>query len=341
MSNCTKMRILATFCIILSVSVVYRLCIIYYYTRQQTTACLTCSNSDKAPASSVQPAMKGIADGIWTLDSGGRLGNQMCDYASLYALAKLNGHQAYILPKMFDFLAPLFKITLPLLPNQVAQNIHWINYPLDMSMHDQHKQIEGKYIKFGGYPFSYKYYDDFRDEIRKEFTFHEFIRKEAQDYLFKVKSSRKNVTFIGVHVRRGDIAAHITRRWRGVIADKAYMDKAIGYFRKKYHEPVFVVVSNDMQWCKENINASNGDVYFSGDGIESSPQKDFALLAHCNHSIMTVGTFGIWSSFLAGGETVYLANFSLPGSKTQTYPSDQMYRPEWIGVTGDLSPKKP
>ncbi|CAL4081759.1 unnamed protein product, partial [Meganyctiphanes norvegica] len=32
---------------------------------------------------------------------------------------------------------------------------------------------------------------------------------------------------------------------------------------------------------------------------------DFALLASCSHSVMTVGSFGFWSGFLAGGSVVY------------------------------------
>ena len=30
--------------------------------------------------------------------------------------------------------------------------------------------------------------------------------------------------------------------------------------------------------------------------------EDLALLAACNHSIISYGTFGMWAAFLAGGE---------------------------------------
>lgn len=36
-----------------------------------------------------------------------------------------------------------------------------------------------------------------------------------------------------------------------------------------------------------------------------SPELDLAVLAACNHSIMTLGTFGFWGSYLAGGEVLY------------------------------------
>nr|XP_014432272.1 galactoside 2-alpha-L-fucosyltransferase 2-like [Pelodiscus sinensis] len=162
--------------------------------------------------------------------------------------------------------------------------------------------------------------------------------EEANKYLAGLRGQRQNVTYVGVHVRRGDYVRVMHQVWKGVVADKAYLDKAMGYFRAKYQEPVFVVTSNGMDWCRENIDASRGDVYFSGDGKESSPGRDFALLAHCNHTIMTIGTFGIWAAYLAGGETIYSVNYILPDSPfLHFYKSTAVFLPEWIGIDANLS----
>ncbi|XP_029440308.1 galactoside 2-alpha-L-fucosyltransferase 2-like [Rhinatrema bivittatum] len=277
--------------------------------------------------------------GIWTVNSIGRLGNQMGQYATLFALAKLNGHEAYIQQATYNWLAPIFKIRLPVLHQDVVGKIPWRNYWVHDWMSEEYQRIEGTYVMLAGYPCSWTFYHHIREEILQEFTFHDFIRDEANKYLEKVKGSRRNATFIGVHVRRGDYVHIMPNTWKGVVADKAYLEKAIGYFRSKYQEPVFIVTSNGIGWCKENINASRGDVYFSGDGVESSPGKDFALLAHCNHTIMTIGTFGYWAGYLAGGETVYLTNFTLPDSEfLKVMHYDAFYLPDWIGIPADLSP---
>ncbi|CAI5790766.1 galactoside 2-alpha-L-fucosyltransferase 2-like [Podarcis lilfordi] len=68
--------------------------------------------------------------GIWTVKSDGRLGNQMGEYATLYALAKMNGHQAYISPAMHQYLSPIFQITLPVINAEVAKKIRWRNFRL-------------------------------------------------------------------------------------------------------------------------------------------------------------------------------------------------------------------
>ncbi|CAM5131182.1 unnamed protein product [Natator depressus] len=277
--------------------------------------------------------------GVWTVNSLGRLGNQMGEYATLYALAKMNRRLAYILPAMHQQLAPLFHISLPVISRFRAWRIPWKDYELHDWMSEEYRHIEGKYVRLTGYPCSWTFYHHLRQEILQEFSFHDHIKEEANRYLAGLRGQRRNVTYVGVHVRRGDYVQVMDERWKGVVADKAYLEKAMGYFRDKYQEPVFVVTSNGMEWCRENIDASRGDVYFSGDGKESSPGRDFALLAHCNHTIMTIGTFGIWAGYLAGGETVYLANYTLPDSPfLEVFKPAAAFLPEWIGINADLSP---
>ncbi|XP_078507087.1 galactoside alpha-(1,2)-fucosyltransferase 2-like [Lissotriton helveticus] len=282
---------------------------------------------------------KEYADGVWTVNANNRLGNQMGEYATLYALAKLHGKRAWVVPGMVRMLGPIFKITLPHLSEAHEKKIPWQDIWVRDWMSERYEHIEGKYVRFTGCPNSWTFYHHIRDEIRREFTFHDSIKKEVNEYLAKLRGSQKNVTYVGVHIRRGDYVVVMPRERKGVVADKGYMDKAMAYFRSKYQTPVFVVASNDMKWCKKNIDASKGDVYFAGDGIESSPKRDFAILAHCNHTIMTIGTFGYWAAYLAGGETVYLANFTLPDSPyLELFRYEASFLPEWTGIPADLSP---
>ncbi|MEE6483023.1 hypothetical protein FKM82_013407, partial [Ascaphus truei] len=276
--------------------------------------------------------------GLWTINSLGRLGNQMGQYATLYALAKLNMRPAGILPEMHCWLAPIFKISLPVVCRENNRILPWNLYFIHDWMSEEYKNIHKKYVKFIGYTNSWTFYHHIKDEILKEFSFHSFIRDEAIQVLRRLRGSRTNVTYIGVHVRRGDYIQIMPKVWKGVIADKDYLESAMSYFRNKYQEPVFVVASNGMAWCKENIDNSKGDVYFSGNGMESSPVNDFALLAHCNHTIMTIGTFGYWAGYLAGGETIYLSNFTLPDSKfLKIFQYEASFLPGWIGISANLS----
>ena len=62
---------------------------------------------------------------------------------------------------------------------------------------------------------------------------------------------------------------------------------------------------------------------------------DFALLSSCNSSIMTVGTFGWFSSWLAGGEVVYYGGYGRSGSiVAQNFNKADYYPTHWIAMDG-------
>ncbi|XP_069804059.1 galactoside alpha-(1,2)-fucosyltransferase 2-like [Dendropsophus ebraccatus] len=277
--------------------------------------------------------------GMWTIDPIGRLGNLMGEYATLYALAKLNGRRASVMSDMHWSLSRVFKITLPIMNHRDFTHTDWIKVPLHDWMSPEYRYIGHEYVRLTGYPCSWTFYEEVKDKILQEFTFHDHIKQEANNYLSRLQQGRDNVTFVGVHVRRGDYLTIMPEVWKGVLANKQYLQTAMDYFRKKYQNPLFIVTSNGMDWCKENINTTLGDIHFSGDGIEASPTRDFALLAHCNHTIMTIGTFGYWAGYLAGGETIYLSNFTLPDSEfLKIFKYEAAYLPKWIGIPADLSP---
>ncbi|XP_048470624.1 galactoside alpha-(1,2)-fucosyltransferase 2-like [Rhincodon typus] len=336
------MKVLAfvsLFLFIMTVSTMYKyqlkydLIFKYFQAFENATTTLECgteNGSEKAMISS---------KGFWTINSIGRLGNQMGEYATLYALAKLNGHQAYILPSMANYLSPIFKITLPTLHGSVGERIKWKNYYLHDWMEDSYRSIQGDYVRLSGYTCSWTFYHHIRSEILREFTLHDFIVEQTDVFLRRIRGERKNVTYVGVHVRRGDYIHVMPNAWKGVIADKKYLDTAMAYFRNKYKNVVFAVTSNGMDWCKQNINNSKGDVYFSDDPKQATVAFDFSILAHCNHTIMTIGTFGFWAGYLAGGETIYLTNFTLPESQfLKVFKYEAAFLPQWIGIPADLSP---
>ena len=71
------------------------------------------------------------------------------------------------------------------------------------------------------------------------------------------------------------------------------------YFRKKYSNPLFMIVSDDPGWCDTYLKANDTFVVRG-----NSPEQDLAILAACNHSIFDYGTFGMWGAMMAGGETL-------------------------------------
>ncbi|XP_053462442.1 galactoside alpha-(1,2)-fucosyltransferase 1 isoform X2 [Nycticebus coucang] len=287
------------------------------------------------------PQQPASLSGTWTIYPDGRFGNQMGQYATLLALAQLNGRPAFILPAMHATLAPVFRITLPVLSPEVDSHTPWQELQLHDWMSEEYAHLSDPFLKLSGFPCSWTFFHHLREQIRREFTLHDHLREKAQSLLSQLHlglTGDRPRTFVGVHVRRGDYLQVMPQRWRGVVGDQAYLQQAMDWFRARYEAPIFVVTSNGMEWCRENIDTSRGDVFFAGNGQEGAPGQDFALLTQCNHTIMTIGTFGFWAAYLAGGDTVYLANFTLPDSEfLKIFKPEAAFLPEWVGINADLS----
>ncbi|XP_064099377.1 galactoside alpha-(1,2)-fucosyltransferase 2-like [Macrobrachium nipponense] len=194
-----------------------------------------------------------------------------------------------------------------------------------------------------GYPNRMKMLADYHSKIRQNFQILEHLRKKASLFLQSVRASRgSDVTFIGFHIRRGDypefskartgncvqfiliilfkvwspyrfmdlISSCIIASFKNNILQKFFHCKvpetlfyveALNYYRSVIANPVFVVCTDDRVYAEQHFNETK-DIILSE---FEQPEEDLALLAECSHSIMTVGSFGFWGSYLAGGEVVY------------------------------------
>jgi galactoside 2-L-fucosyltransferase 1/2 len=67
------------------------------------------------------------------------------------------------------------------------------------------------------------------------------------------------------------------------------------HFQAKYRSVIFVIVSDDKQYCRK-VFGQNKNVLLTPDSFSAA--DDLATLTVCEHSILTVGTFGWWGAFL-------------------------------------------
>jgi len=82
---------------------------------------------------------------------------------------------------------------------------------------------------------------------------------------------------------------------------------------------------------QEQLLSVNITAIYSPGGTSS--EVDLAILSQCNHTIMTVGTYGWWAGYLAGGITVYYKDFPAPrGNLDRWFSKQDFFPPEWIGL---------
>ena len=119
-----------------------------------------------------------------------------------------------------------------------------------------------------------------------------------------VSRSMIPVTWIGIHVRRGDFLTFFK-----IDTSVDYLRGAMNYYRRKYINCRFLVASDDKKYVQVNL-ANQSDVFFTPMNFFAG--DDLAALALCEHTILTAGTYGWWAAWLAGGDVLHDLNYPVP-----------------------------
>ena len=254
----------------------------------------------------------------------GRLGNMMFEFASSIGIANTLGYKHIIKPS--HTLLKYFRMKQDL--NINLANLLTMN---EGQWRDPQWRADKKYLfhnlTLSGYFQSFKYFQNVSKNIREMFTIKGEYLNQAINFL--KNNTPQMRTLIGLHVRRGDFLSQVSINEGRVVADRNYTQKSMNFFRGKYKDAVFVILSDDQKWCKENIKGS--DVIFSP---FTDPIVDMAILSLCNHTIITSGSFGWWGAWLANGTVVYLRDFPKKGSALDKgFIRDEYYFPHWIGMS--------
>lgn len=274
------------------------------------------------------------------MKSSGRLGNAIFNYASLYGIAK-QANRTAVLVKDVTFVTIKFRILFPCL----TLPLHWF-YPIHFTNINevQSNAFDKTFLQ----PFveqniccsfeSWKYfYPKYAEQLRQELTLSSQVAQKSSLYLQKLinkwynqqklhYAGINNFTLVGVHVRRGD-KVYNNRGYN--LPDITYFKTAASYFKNKFVHVLFIVTSDDISWCKDNFKFQ--DFVFS---VSNSEIMDMALLSQCNHTIMSVGTFGWWGGWLAGGEVVYYKDHIKPGSHLSLeYKDEDYFLPDWTPMS--------
>ena len=120
------------------------------------------------------------------------------------------------------------------------------------------------------------------------------------------------------------------KAWGHVVATRAYFFKAmrwmIGSMPSK--TVLFLVVSDDIAWCERFLSGSYVRV-----APPASASVHLALLASCDHVIMSTGTFGWWGAWMAGGKVVYYKNYPAENSPlAKGFNRTDFFLPSWVAL---------
>ena len=239
------------------------------------------------------------------LGKNGRLGNQMFQYATLYALGKAKGVDIGI-PANDDlaeeYLGKYSQLSLTkAFPRLSAQRIPEFKN-LDRYEEESFKYSPNIFLIIDGCDIhgffqSPHYFSRYKEAIKEEYTFEKDIQASAMRILNDLKDGEEEKV-CAIHIRRTDYVK--VSNFHTDLLSTDYYQKAITYISQNYENVRYLIFSDDIRWCKNNIKLGEDmKVSFS---ICESQIEDMCLMTMCNFHIIANSSFSWWGAWLSNNK---------------------------------------
>ena len=194
--------------------------------------------------------------------------------------------------------------------SMIEKNVRVLNFPFE---YIEIGKIEDD-VLIDGFFQSEKYFKHNRQAILDMFTFN-FELDKKYDFLKKYKTT-------SIHVRRGD---YINYPHHHPTQSLEYFSESIKILERETE--LFVVFSDDIDWCKENLKLDN-IIY-----IEN--EKDYVelyLMSICSHNIISNSSFSWWGAWLNENENKKVIGPSKWFGEAISFNSKDILPEEWIKI---------
>jgi hypothetical protein len=150
------------------------------------------------------------------------------------------------------------------------------------------KLKDNTYIE--GYWQSEKNFKNYSNEIRNCFIFKKDLIQGTENLLRAIQ----NTNSVSIHVRRGDyVNLKSANAFHGTCTPE-YYKAAIELLRQKQIDLQFFIFSDDIEWCKSNLNLDKNTQFVETE----SACKDLFLMQNCKHHIIANSSFSWWGAWL-------------------------------------------
>lgn len=158
-------------------------------------------------------------------------------------------------------------------------------------------------VYLDGYWQSEEYFYNYKDQIRKDFSFVEQPSSATMSELDKIHRTVGTPVCLGVR-RYQECANPILAN----LTSEDYYIKAMKYIQSQIKEPVFYVFTQDKEWVKERLMKGNSYKFCFIEDKDNSTQNDMFLMTQFKYHIICNSTFYWWGAWLANGEMVISNN---------------------------------
>ena len=171
-------------------------------------------------------------------------------------------------------------------PSRVDEITKEFNEPPNSST--IHRQIPPhKNLKLNGFFQSYKYFDEFRENILSLFSLPRSLENSIkEEYSCLLENSK---TSTSLHVRRGDYVENFSGNFFAL--GQSYYRAAL----KAQYNKTIVIFSDDIEWCRKEFTLAGYEFIF----VESNCDvTDLYLMSQMACNIIANSTFSWWAAYL-------------------------------------------
>lgn len=144
-----------------------------------------------------------------------------------------------------------------------------------------------------GYWQSYKYFDNIRQDLLNDFTPKGNLSKSQSELISLIKKSNS----VAIHIRRGDYVSNPKANAHHGLCSVDYFKSAVDYITGKVSDAQFFIFSDDIDWCKGNLQIEGDVTYIIPD--EVTPTVDLHMMSQCRHFIISNSSFSWWAAWLS------------------------------------------
>lgn len=137
-----------------------------------------------------------------------------------------------------------------------------------------------------------KYFEDCKDDVKRNFTFLPFDEPKNIEMSQKMQSENA----VAIHVRKGADYQKFDL-YQGVCS-KEYYERAVAYVMEHVENPVFYLFTDNSDWVRENIS---GFEYVLIDWNSTTGKRNFRdmqLMSCAKHNIIANSTYSWWGAWL-------------------------------------------
>lgn len=142
-----------------------------------------------------------------------------------------------------------------------------------------------------GYFQSEKYFSQYEELIKKEFSYEPDLTLYGSDVIRAVRSPGSTA----IQFRRGDYVTNPSANRSIGVCPMAFYERAVAYVKSRQKRARLVVFSDEIGWCREQVKFADA-VFVERKG--GTPLDDMFLAAQCENIILANSTFSWWCAWL-------------------------------------------